>query len=112
MAISEADTSIETAISAVLAPIGTQLLERFRDLTKQIAPLRAALAALRSEPTGKVGGFVPAEQKPLVELKEAIADFFMTKNVIEHPDPLWQSARLKLRADPNAELPELDALLT
>jgi hypothetical protein len=46
-----ADTEVEAAISAILAPLAEKLIARGREIASQLSPIREALAALWGEPS-------------------------------------------------------------
>ena len=85
-------------------------ISRGRDLVEH-GPVRSALVALCSE-SSRIGTWVPDEQRPLAEVKEAVGAFLRSTNVIERGQTPWLSARARLRDDPHAELAEFDALLS
>jgi hypothetical protein len=112
-----ADTEVERSISQVLLPIAEQMIERGRQVAEQLAPIKRTLSALWCE------GDRPSQwdaqaafeigRSPLKETREAAADFLRSTSAAERavPDP-WLVSRARLRKDPHAGLPELDALLS
>jgi hypothetical protein len=111
-----ADTDVEAAISAILAPMAEKLIERGREIAAQFAPIRSALNALWFDPSPANHDEALAfeqSRKPLVETKEAVAEFLRTTTRINRVEPdAWIEARSRLRADAYSELPELDTLLS
>jgi hypothetical protein len=109
--VSLADTEVEAAISAILAPIAEKLIARGREIASQLGPIREARFVLWGEP-GPAGhdAALAFEQarKPLAETKEVVAEFLreLSHVVRANPDP-WSAARAQLRLDAFAELPEL-----
>jgi hypothetical protein len=115
-AASESNIAVEAAINAILAPHARQLLNKGMELKCQLAPVVAALLALSNDtPAGKPHNqYLDAAKmhKPLAEVRKDVQAFFETFNKFDRggADP-WASARARLRADPNAELPDFAALL-
>jgi hypothetical protein len=113
----EADTAIEGAISAILAPLATKLIERGKEIVSQLAPIKGALAALWSEPDRPSSWdeqrLFTEGRKPLAATKEAVAAFLRSTNDVEraHPDP-WIEARKRLRGDANVDLSDITGLLS
>jgi chromosome segregation ATPase len=110
-----ADTEVERLISMILAPIAERLIARAQEIASELAPLKQALITLWSERApARHDAWFPYDQgrRPLRDVKASIASFLESANHIERGPDLWQAARLKLRADPYAELREISALLS
>jgi hypothetical protein len=113
----DADVAIEMAISAILAPVATRLIERGTQLAKQLLPIKKTLSALWCEADRpsqwEAGSIFDRGRTPLKETRAAAADWLRSTNAYERPVPdPFLIARAKLRADPQAKLPpELTALL-
>jgi hypothetical protein len=111
-----ADGEIDRLVSLILVPLATQLIARGKEIAAQLAPLRNSLAALWAEASRPQAWEAAAAfddgRKPLKETREAAAEFLRETHIVECsvPDP-WLAARTRLRADPNAALTELTALL-
>jgi len=88
-----------------------------RKLAGQIAPIKRTLSALWSESDRPSQWDVQVAfdtgRSPLKETRVAAADFLRSTSAAERavPDP-WLVSRARLRKDPHAGLPELDALLS
>jgi hypothetical protein len=112
----EANIAVEAAINAILAPHARQLLAKGMELKCQLAPVVAVLSALSNDtPAGKPHDqYLDAAKmhKPLAEVRKDDQAFFETFNKFDRggADP-WVSARERLRADPDAALPDFAALL-
>jgi len=107
----EAAVEIDRLISAILAPITTQLIERGEEIASRLAPVKNSLATLWAErgPTQYDAAEAYGQgRQPLKQTKEAIAEFLGELDAVEraHPDP-WIDVRKRLREDPHAELPDL-----
>jgi hypothetical protein len=115
--VEAADAETERLLSEILKPTAEQMVERGKQLAEQIAPIKRALSALWSEsdrPTqwDAQAGF-EIGRVPLKDTRAAAADFLRSTCAAERavPDP-WLVSRARLRKDPHAGLPELDALLS
>jgi hypothetical protein len=110
-----ADTAVEAAISAVLAPIGERVTLRARDLLAQLAPFKAAAVALwvaDPQPT-EIDASIAHEvsRRPLQPARKAAQEFLNSLAEIDRTPNVWAIARERLRKDADAALPELDALV-
>ncbi|MGB8738904.1 MAG: IS21-like element helper ATPase IstB [Xanthobacteraceae bacterium] len=101
-----ADIAVEAAISAIPAPHAESLLARAQELTKLLAPLRAALGGLFESTSTAFGESFSFEQgrRPLAPVLESVSAYFASTNVIGRT-PVWRAAREMLRADPFVTLP-------
>jgi len=94
--------AVESAISAIIAPIAVRLVERVRELKAELEPLRRTLKLLSADTAAADASDVLAHQrgrKPLGEVVSAIA--LMSDGISENP---WKVARSMLRTDPDAVL--------
>jgi hypothetical protein len=94
--------AVESAISAIIAPIAVRLVERVRELKAELEPFRRTLKLLSADTAAADASDVLAHQrgrKPLGEVVSAIA--LMSDGISENP---WKVARSMLRTDPDAVL--------
>jgi hypothetical protein len=98
--------AVESAISAIIAPIAVRLVERVRELKAELEPFRRTLKLLSADTAAADASDVLAYQrdrKPLGEVVSAIAliDTYKSDGISENP---WKVARSMLRTDPDAVL--------
>ena len=105
-----AEAAVDAAINTVLAPYAEALIERGIRLAAQMAPVRQALGAFIQEPVGQVGAFIPTAQRPVAAAKEKTAAFLRSTHHVDRGPDQWRASRERLRTEPHAALPELDAL--
>ena len=103
----DAEVEVQKAISEILEPCARQLVHRARQLEQQMAPIRQALEDLCADST-------EPSRKPLANVRAEAAGFLQPVRKITdlHAPNLFRALRERLRADPNAELPDFVALLS
>ena len=106
----EADAAVEIAISEILAVHAGKILEKAHKVAAELTPYRNLLFPLLNErPFGTADALAwDRTHKPLDEVRAAARQFLYSLTVVggDAADP-WEIAREKLRADPNAPLPEI-----
>jgi hypothetical protein len=105
--VANAEAKIEETISAILEPYARQVLDRARELERQMAPVRKALEDLcddSNEPSRKPLANVRAEAGRFLLPVRPIADL--------HAPNVFRALRDRLRSEPYYALPDVAALLS
>jgi hypothetical protein len=114
--VRDSDVAVEAAISAIIAPLASEAIERTAKLVEMVRPHCEALAALWAE-VDRPSAFdaqmdFNTARAPLDALRKRAAEVLQSAKSIYRasPDP-WIEARKMLRADPHAKLDQLSMLL-